>query len=172
MLTVPRQRVREPELLHRLVDFLGDDLLGEAEALLVIHDHAPHHHVLGLGHWVADIHLCFGGLHQRHIQPSDGFPDLEEVVCLERLSCALQRGPEPRTRSRHFVQLDQQGPGFGECFDEVLTRVGREHCSHVHEHLFAFTVRTYRSELNTPREHFFISQKGGGAEGAAPFLDL
>ena len=27
--------------------------------------------------------------------------------------------------------------------------VGREHCSHVHEHLFAFAVRKYCSELNT-----------------------
>ena len=25
---------------------------------------------------------------------------------------------------------------------------------------------------NTPREHFFISENGGGAEGAAPFWDL
>ena len=26
--------------------------------------------------------------------------------------------------------------------------------------------------LFEPREHFFISKKGGGAEGAAPFFDL
>ena len=45
--------------------------------------------------------------------------------------------------------------GCSECVrrDAVLgdftSRVGRERCSHVHEHLFAFTVRKYCSELNT-----------------------
>ena len=29
------------------------------------------------------------------------------------------------------------------------SRVGREHCSHVHEHLFTFTVRKFCSEMNT-----------------------
>ena len=31
----------------------------------------------------------------------------------------------------------------------VVHRVGREHCSHVREHLFAFTVHKYCSESNT-----------------------
>ena len=39
--------------------------------------------------------------------------------------------------------------------DAGMVRVGREHCSHVREHLFAFAVRKYFSELN----HFQTSLK-------------
>ena len=58
----------------------------------------------------------------------------------------------------------------------VFNRVGAEHCSVFGKHVFSVRCSEFmfRSEhfLNTPSEHFFISKKGGGAEGAAPFFDL
>ena len=57
-----------------------------------------------------------------------------------------------------------------------IFRVGSEHCSEFGKLCseFACSEFEFGSEhcLNTPSEHFFISQKGGGAEGAAPFFDL
>ena len=53
-------------------------------------------------------------------------------------------------------------------------RVGPEHCSVFGKHVFSVLCSEFMfgSEhcLNTPSEHFFISKKGGGAEGAAPFF--
>ena len=58
----------------------------------------------------------------------------------------------------------------------IAGSVGHEPCSRVHQRLFTVhsSQKKFRNELgvNSPGEHFFISQKGGGAEGAAPFFDL
>ena len=56
--------------------------------------------------------------------------------------------------------------------------VGRELCSRDHQRLLTLTVhdsqKLFGNELgaNPPGEHFFVSWKGCGAEGAASCLDL
>ena len=56
------------------------------------------------------------------------------------------------------------------------TGVGSEHCLEFGKLCSELTFSEFEfgseHRLNTPSEHFFISKKGGGAEGAAPFFDL
>ena len=90
---------------------------------------------------------------------------------------ALRKSPHgtsrelQRTSGTHFSSVLPGNVGDGE-----KHRVGSEHCSVFGKQcsVFGCSEFVFGSEhcLNTPSEHFFISKKGGGAEGAAPFFDL
>ena len=101
--------------------------------------------------------------------------EIEKVTFLDLLDEKIDRKMMTKSRTDPTRCLEMiWDPFFGH--RGAKSRVGREHCSHVHEHLFTFTVRQCCSELNTVRTRRASTSsqipKGVGALGTAPFLGL